>query len=422
VSATGGKHTNGGTASCGAGIGGGSNGHAEDITINGGTVTATNLAYGAGIGGGQGGHGKRITINGGTVNALNHYRGAGIGGGYGNDGEDITIRGGEITAICRYEGAGIGGGPGGSGKNIKISGGTVTANANGGGAGIGGGPSGHAENITINGGTVTAKSNSGGAGIGGGCYCDGKDIAISGGTVNATGSNGSRFGSGIGGGNGGDGIGITISGGTVTAKSHGYAAAIGGGWKGSGKDIAVSGGLVNAYCDVVYGAGIGGGGDTVLSPIYLSRLHPGDCANVTISGGTIFLSSRGISGGGCRVALTEWPEDYSTTENVTISGGSINGKINCTPKNSSGAEVLKTTVTGVEESPAQIGGLGSYGVNDLYPDDGKNLYLWLPSGSYSFHTTTNKYSGDAGKTFGSSDAWCGIAVYGIDAGVGTGAG
>ena len=42
----------------GAGIGGGSEyGNGEDITITGGTVTASGIA-GAGIGGGEGGNGK----------------------------------------------------------------------------------------------------------------------------------------------------------------------------------------------------------------------------------------------------------------------------------------------------------------------------------------------------------------------------
>ena len=89
----------------GAGIGGGGHGEGRNITINGGTVTATAQAWGSGIGGAAYSKGRNITINGGTVTANGGQRGAGIGGG----------------------GAGIGGGNNGSGKNITITGGTVTA-------------------------------------------------------------------------------------------------------------------------------------------------------------------------------------------------------------------------------------------------------------------------------------------------------
>ena len=119
----------------GAGIGGGNRGSGENITIAGGTVTATGGAAGsvgggaAGIGGGFSGSGKNITITGGTVIATGGSRAAGIGGGSWGSGKNITITGGTVTAEGGWTVAGIGGGNGGSGENIKITGGSVKANS-----------------------------------------------------------------------------------------------------------------------------------------------------------------------------------------------------------------------------------------------------------------------------------------------------
>ena len=207
----------GGQYAAGIGNGGyygnGGNRSGENITITGGTVTATGGWGGAGIGGGYYGSGKNITIKGGTVTATGGDEGAGIGGGYyyGN-GENITINGGRVNATGGWGGAGIGGGggyDGCSGKNITITGGTVTAGGGDRGAGIGGGINGSGEDITINGGTVTADGGVNAAGIGGGERGNGEDITITDGTVNAAG--------------GGSGAGI------------------GGGWKGSGSNVTVSG-------------------------------------------------------------------------------------------------------------------------------------------------------------------------------------
>ena len=207
----------GGQYAAGIGNGGyygnGGNRSGENITITGGTVTATGGWGGAGIGGGYYGSGENITITGGTVTATGGDEGAGIGGGYyyGN-GENITINGGRVNATGGWGGAGIGGGggyDGCSGKNITITGGTVTAGGGDRGAGIGGGINGSGEDITINGGTVTADGGVNAAGIGGGERGNGEDITITDGTVNAAG--------------GGSGAGI------------------GGGWKGSGSNVTVSG-------------------------------------------------------------------------------------------------------------------------------------------------------------------------------------
>ena len=175
---------------CSAGIGSGKcyNGecyNGENITITGGTVTATGGEGGAGIGGGDGGAAENITITGGTVTAAGGYYGAGIGGGSGGSGKNITITGGTVTAAGGWGGAGIGGGNGGyggygNGKTITIKGGTVTAKGGDCGAGIGGGDSGIGENITITDGTVTATGGIYGAGIGGGVNASSSNVTVSG--------------------------------------------------------------------------------------------------------------------------------------------------------------------------------------------------------------------------------------------------
>ena len=122
--------------------------------------------------GSESGNGK-LAANGGKY-------GAGIGGGSFGSGNDITITGGEVTANGGTNSAGIGGGDGGNGRNITITGGEVTANGGEYGAGIGGGFTGNGSDITISGGEVTANGGTNGAGIGGGVRASGRDITISG--------------------------------------------------------------------------------------------------------------------------------------------------------------------------------------------------------------------------------------------------
>lgn len=164
----------------GAGIGGGSYGHAH-VTIESGKVTATSGSDGAGIGGGYHGIGV-VMISGGKVTATGGFSGAGIGGGNEGNGH-VTIKGGTVNATGSSNGAGIGGGHQGIGV-VEISGDSTVVVAKGGdsAAGIGGGYLG-AGNVTITGGTVNAKSDSG-AGIGGGYECTGY-VTISGGKVTA---------------------------------------------------------------------------------------------------------------------------------------------------------------------------------------------------------------------------------------------
>ena len=174
----------------------------KDDNKEAGSLTATGGYNGAGIGGGNGDGAENITIKGGTVTATGGgYRGnsgAGIGGGSSGSGENITINDGKVTATGGSYAAGIGGGSvgawggdAGSGKNITINGGTVNATGTDGGAGIGGGENGNGEDITINGGKVNASGAYGGAGIGGGVNGIGSKVTVSGAaqvTATATGS------------------------------------------------------------------------------------------------------------------------------------------------------------------------------------------------------------------------------------------
>ena len=135
------------------------------LTITGsGKLSAYGGEGGAGIGGASGKPGNNITINGGTITASGKAGdgwGAGIGGGKGQGGSNITIRGGNVKAIPGAEAAGIGGGFKGNGTDISIEGGTVYAESgggNGGTAAIGGGcAGGNGENIQITGGDITLK-------------------------------------------------------------------------------------------------------------------------------------------------------------------------------------------------------------------------------------------------------------------------
>lgn len=109
-----------------AGIGSKWSSSCGNITISGGTVTASGDAYAAGIGSGHS-SGSRcgiITISGGTVKANGGYGSAAIGSGYaGSTCSDIIISGGNITAIGDVAAACIGSGSyGGKCGNITISG------------------------------------------------------------------------------------------------------------------------------------------------------------------------------------------------------------------------------------------------------------------------------------------------------------
>jgi uncharacterized repeat protein (TIGR02059 family) len=147
----------------GAGIGGDN----TTVLINGGTVTASAcLGAGIGGSRGST-SGNSVIITSGLINAVSNSQyerqanGAGIGDGFEGQGTNVTISGGTITATSvRGCLAGIGGGAG----TVTISGGTIVATGTYNGAGIGGCSN---EAVNISGGTLTATSlNYGGAGIG----------------------------------------------------------------------------------------------------------------------------------------------------------------------------------------------------------------------------------------------------------------
>ena len=146
-----------------------------------GSLDATGGFRGAGIGGGEAQNGQ-VTITGGTITATAgsssgrfiYGGGSGIGGGDGGTGVggngDVEITGGTITATGFY-GAGIGGGRSADG-DVTISGGTIKkaeslSPTDPGGAGIGGGAGDTKANITLEGKvTIVAKAGEGNAAIG----------------------------------------------------------------------------------------------------------------------------------------------------------------------------------------------------------------------------------------------------------------
>ena len=100
----------------GAGIGSSwNNNGTKNITITDGTIIATGGAWAACIGSGAGGSGKNITITGGTVTATN------IGSVENGSSDNITITGGTVTATN------IGSVKGNSSNKITITGGSVSA-------------------------------------------------------------------------------------------------------------------------------------------------------------------------------------------------------------------------------------------------------------------------------------------------------
>ena len=146
-----------------------------DVTISGGTVTATGGnstgSYGSG---GDGIHSGSLTISGGTVTAT----GGGSTGSNGLGGRGIYSVSGDVT----------------------ISGGTVTANGGNstGSYGSGGDGISSSSGVAVSGGTVTANGGNGGN-VSGDGICSFDRVAISGGTVEAAGgsSGSSNGGSGI---------------------------------------------------------------------------------------------------------------------------------------------------------------------------------------------------------------------------------
>ena len=118
-----------------AGIGSGYLGSCGNITISGGTVTATSDSdgnSGAGIGCGYNGSCENITISGGTVTAKGGFGSAGIGSGYNGSCESVTVTNDvtKVTAIKGEDAASIGAGYGGSCGTVTIGGVTGARNEN----------------------------------------------------------------------------------------------------------------------------------------------------------------------------------------------------------------------------------------------------------------------------------------------------
>jgi hypothetical protein len=288
----------------GAGIGGGDGGSiGGDITIYGGTITATGGSAGAGIGGGMNGNGGNITIQGGAVTATGGANAAGIGGGFlGSSGGNITIDSGTITATGGYFGAGIGGGESGNGGNITIDGGVITATGGFAGAGIGGGIQGNGGNITLHDGTIAATGGSRSAGIGGGGQGNGVNITIDGGTITAMGGFG---GAGIGGGFGNPNGGAS---GTITIADN--------------ADVIATGGNANSGVFVDSGgAGIGSGGSLtgVGNVGAVDTITVSTTGTVFATGGTSVIGRDGANigqggrGDGPGAGITSWTSPAAQT-------------------------------------------------------------------------------------------------------------
>ena len=215
-----------------------------DVTISGGTVTATGGnstgSYGSG---GDGIHSGSLTISGGTVTAT----GGGSTGSNGLGGRgicsvsgDVTISGGTVTATGGNSTGSYGSGGSGisSSSGVTVSDGTVNAaggdgtNSSDGGNGIS-----SSSGVTVSDGTVTANGGNGGNVSGDGIRSGG-GVTISGNTVNAAGGNGGKV--------GGYGIcsfdRVAISGGTVEAAG-GSSSRNGGGDGIRSSDIDLSGSL-----------------------------------------------------------------------------------------------------------------------------------------------------------------------------------
>lgn len=305
-------------------------------------------------------------------------------------------------------GAAIGSAHGKVASGIEIKGGIVNATTFSGGAAIGSGYEGMARNITISGGTVTAKdgasgstlSNGRGAPIGSGygsvdAENNVENITISGGTVEAA----SAFGSAIGAGLHGSAKNIYISGGSVTATtSAASASAIGSGGYGNATGILISGGKVKATATGANGAGIGNGG-AIDKDTYSEGIVTTD---TTITGGTV-IAAGGANAPGIGAA-------HGSNASVYIRGGSVNAStsgntadaigLNSFAKNSTdgytgilqaspsdSAELKLVTCIGnnadtrvsltLKKNGADYTG---YGVNDIFTDSNKTIYLYLPDG------------------------------------------
>ena len=255
-----------------------------DVTISGGTVTATGGnstgSYGSG---GDGIHSGSLTISGGTVTATGggSTGSNGLGGrGICSDSGGVTISGGTVKA------AGGNGSDGGSGisssSGVTVSDGTVTANGGNGGNVSGDGIRSDG-GVTISGGTVKAAGGDSKDGYGGDGIRSGGGVTISGNTVNAAGGNGGKV--------GGYGIcsfdRVAISGGTVEAAGGSSGSSNGGSGIHS-NDIDLSGSLeLTAKAGSPNGKALSQKGSELVLDTIKDKLGPGAKVTATDADGKV---------------------------------------------------------------------------------------------------------------------------------------
>ena len=333
----------------GAGIGGGQDGGAGNVTIKNSVIQSSSFR-GAGIGCGKNGTPGTITIEDSWVAVKSKAGGAGIGGGDGTAAGNITIRRSTVTAItdpttkttvfnnkvtsaldqamfkylfggkleefggCMYDfhlaasyaagvlfaslmaelftrthtGAGIGGGDSGNGGNITIEDSITEAHGGDYAAGIGGGNRGTVNSITITGGEVISTSTEDAAGLGSGNSAPGGvTIKLSDAKVTASCP---QDGSGIGTGDEADSsANITITNCDITAHGGRYGAGIGGGDDVSGGTIVLENCPKIVADSKTDGAAIGGGESGSGGNITIRN-----CPDVKATGGGY---AAGIGGG-----------------------------------------------------------------------------------------------------------------------------
>jgi hypothetical protein len=273
--------------------------------------------------------------------------------------------------------AGIGGNENEGGGSITIASGAVAANGGDYAAALGGGSYGNSGRIEISGGKVTAKGGRPfGAGIGGGRSGAGETILISGGEVIATGGNQAA---GIGGGYYSGCGSVVISGGIVRATSPRYAPGIGCGDNGRGGTVRIEGGTVTAIGDVDY------------SKIDIGRGGSGGPNSVTFTGGAIFAGFGRIVPTATNAAdEAVFPVDFAI-----------------------GTPFVKVESIEISRDGAEY----AYGMKDVYTDEGGNLRLWLPNGSYVFFVDGERWTANVADdaTIAVKTAETGVFVNGVEA-------
>ena len=314
------------------------------ITINGGNVTASFVAYNhktdvtgtpslcwaAAIGSGPFAN-ATITINGGTVNGNDPDIGAGIGAGYYSDGT-VVINGGTVEGHSNG-GAGIGGGGGSSRKTatITINGGKVTGTsetgAGIGSAGCGDNQGGSYTKIYINGGEVTGDSSRG-AGIGSGYRSNTSSIEIKDGTVTGDGGEGAGIGSGA----SAYKASIKITGGIVKAKA-GKGAAIGSGNEANDNQglttINITGGDISASTEISNSSGAAIGGS--FSGNKVSKIEIRNAKVVAKAGkgspgigdGSVTISNSTVNAYGGQLAAGIGSRQGVNSSPITIESGNV---------------------------------------------------------------------------------------------------